>query len=480
MTEVKNDQISVNLNVEGLATDTIQFCFPKIVPGIYGAMNYGNSVEEIIFKNDRGDILLNKKLGENCWELYEAKSLSEITYKVNDNWEEFDATLKGFYHSASSSFKEDVFVINGNTLFGYFRNYQAFPIQVKVKKTQKMSAATSLPIKEATHFNDVFYAKSYNQLVDNPILYSIPDTTSIKLPNINVKVACYSTTATPIANEIAEHIKPLLTNQSKYLGDKLPVSQYTFIIYHSLAKDYESFFADGLEHSNSTLILLNSPLDIETIKNTVYGIASHEFFHILMPLGIHSYEIADYDFNEPKFSKHLWLYEGMTEYFTIHMPIKNGLQSFNEFTKVIEGKHSKMQKFNNKLAITDLSINSMDMQDQYYNVYLKGALINLCLDIELREFSNGTFGTQELVLELLNKYGPNKAFEDDKLFEEIEKITGHSQLNGFFKKYVAGNAQLPLKEYLFKVGLALNGDSIKEVENLSVEQKKLRKYWIGQ
>lgn len=477
--EVKNDKISVKLNVDNLTADTIQFCFPKIVPGIYGAMNYGNSIEDITFKNSKGGILSSKKLDENCWEIYGGK-LNKITYKVNDNWEEFNSSLKGFYHSASSSFKKDVFILNNNTLFGYFKNYQAYPVNVKVKKSKEIVASTSLPVKKATNYKDLFYAKTYNQLVDNPILYSIPDTTNIILPNINVKVACYSTSGIPISKEIAEHIKPLLMNQSKYLGDKLPVSDYTFIIYHTLSDDSNTTLGDGLEHSNSTLILLNSPLNIETIKKTVYGIASHEFFHILMPLGIHSYEIANYNFNEPKFSQHLWLYEGMTEYFTIHMPIKNKLESFNEFVKVIESKHIEMQKFDNKLPITELSINSMTMQDQYYNVYLKGALINLCLDIELRELSNGDFGTQELVLALLDKYGPEKAFEDNKLFNEIEKICSYSQISDFFRKYVKGNAELPLKEYLIKVGLDLNGNTIKQVENLSERQKKLRKYWINQ
>jgi predicted metalloprotease with PDZ domain len=44
-------------------------------------------------------------------------------------------------------------------------------------------------------------------------------------------------------------------------------------------------------------------------------VVSHEFFHIVTPLSIHSKEIQDFDYNDPKMSQHLWMYEGVTEYF---------------------------------------------------------------------------------------------------------------------------------------------------------------------
>jgi predicted metalloprotease with PDZ domain len=46
-------------------------------------------------------------------------------------------------------------------------------------------------------------------------------------------------------------------------------------------------------------------------------VVSHEFFHIVTPLTIHSKEIHYFDYNSPKMSEHLWMYEGVTEYFAI-------------------------------------------------------------------------------------------------------------------------------------------------------------------
>jgi predicted metalloprotease with PDZ domain len=43
-------------------------------------------------------------------------------------------------------------------------------------------------------------------------------------------------------------------------------------------------------------------------------VVSHEFFHIVTPLSIHSKEIHILIIMT-KMSEHLWMYEGVTEYF---------------------------------------------------------------------------------------------------------------------------------------------------------------------
>ncbi len=477
----QNDQVQVKLSIDPLQERSTTFCFPKIVPGIYGAMDFGQYINTITVKNRNGKEMETNRIDQNCWEINNANQIATIEYMVDDTWEEFDFEMKrGFYKSAASTFQEDVFLINPNCLFGYFRGLDHFPIELAINKATPFYGATSLEKISSTATQDKYLVSDYHQLVDNPILYAAPDTALIQLDNIDVEVACYSSSKQLIAREIANYIKPLLINQTKYLGGKLPVEKYTFMLFHNLNPDPNSYMADGLEHSHSTIILFYMPLDLEIIRENVYGIASHEFFHTLMPLGIHSHEIANYDFNEPQFSRHLWLYEGMTEYFTIHMPIKNGVQELSEFLQVLERKLKQMEEFDNNLSFTDLSLNAMEKQDQYYNVYLKGALLNLCLDVKLRELSNGSYGTQNLVMDLIDRYGIHKSFDDEKLFDEIVELTGFPELSDFFKKYIIGTEKLPLVNTLEKVGLQLNKGAITIMDQLSDEQRALRKQWIDQ
>src|SRR5688500_17858326 len=77
----------------------------------------------------------------------------------------------------------------------------------------------------------------------------------------------------------------------------------------------------------------------------------------------------------------------------------------------------------------------------------------MCLDIELRRLSQGKYGLQNLIADLSKKYGKTKAFEDDKLFDEITALT-YPEIGEFLKRYVGGAEKLPLKEIFNSVGLS--------------------------
>ena len=179
-------------------------------------------------------------------------------------------------------------------------------------------------------------------------------------------------------------------------------------------------------------------------------------------------------------SRHLWLYEGMTEYATLHMPIKQKLQGVRAFFQNVRQKIVDSRKFNNHLSFTQMSKNILSLSKQYYNVYLKGALIGMCLDIRLRELSNGKYGTQHLLQALAKKYGKHKPFKDNELIAEITKMT-YPEIRYFFTDYVMNAKELPIKEYLLKVGIQYDkkDDHFSPVKNVSDAQRKLRKAWLG-
>jgi predicted metalloprotease with PDZ domain len=88
------------------------------------------------------------------------------------------------------------------------------------------------------------------------------------------------------------------------------------------------------------------------------------------------------------------------------------------------------------------------------NVYEKGALINMCLDILLREKSMGEKGVLWLMGELAAKYNKDTPFDDANLIGEITEMT-FPEVGHFFEKYVEGNEPLPYIDFLQKVGLAI-------------------------
>ena len=87
----------------------------------------------------------------------------------------------------------------------------------------------------------------------------------------------------------------------------------------------------------------------------------------------------------------------------------------------IQEKLNQSTRYNDSLPFTVMSKGALDIHEpQYLNVYVKGALIGMSLDIIIREESNGQQGLQDVINKLLVKYGKDRSFKDDELFGEIE------------------------------------------------------------
>jgi predicted metalloprotease with PDZ domain len=194
-------------------------------------------------------------------------------------------------------------------------------------------------------------------------------------------------------------------------------------------------------------------MDPEEIAQTVRDVAAHEFFHIVTPLNIHSEEIQNFDYINPKMSMHLWLYEGVTEYSAGHVQVTQGLMPIEDYLEVLSGKVRNAESYKENLPFTKMSSNVLTKyKDQYGNVYEKGALIGMCLDIRLRQLSNGELGLQKLIQNLSNEYGKDKAFKDEELFDVITKLS-YPEVGVFLKQYISGTDALPVTEDLTKAGL---------------------------
>jgi predicted metalloprotease with PDZ domain len=290
----------------------------------------------------------------------------------------------------------------------------------------------------------------------------------VKVANTEVLIGSYSPNGKITAKEIATGIRELLMAQKEYLGGTLPVEKYAFIFYFTDVMDGKGFGA--LEHSYSSVYHMPEAT-IQQLNKHILDVAAHEFFHIVTPLTVHSKEIENFDFNDPKMSQHLWMYEGVTEYFAGNVQVKYGLISPDEYISMLSEKMHQADAYKDDVPFTDISKFTLEKyKDQYNNVYQKGALIGLCLDIKLRKLSGGKYGLRNLLLDLSKKYGKNKAFDDSELFDEIVKLT-YPEIGEFFNRYVKGTEPLPIQEVLTDVGIQYTKEEKTEDYSLGLSQE---------
>lgn len=450
-----NDQLEVELISPVLNTSSAEFKFPAMVPGTYKVYNFGRFISGLKAFDNSGNELMTEKKDINTWEISNADKLYKLKYIVDDTFDDTSES-KVFEPVGTSIEKDSVFVINNQGLFGYFKENSDDDYVLNFLKPNGFYGSSSLTNILRENDREVFTAPDYQFIVDNPILFCIPDTASINFEESSILVSVYSPGKGIKAADISENLKELLKAIRNFLGGKLTADRYSFIFYFTNKEGSGSFGA--LEHNYSSLYFMpdvpkeSSPYMINQLRST----CAHEFYHTVTPLNLHSEEIGYFDFNDPKMSKHLWLYEGVTEYNADYIQLREGLKDLKDYAKDIEHKISGSMSYNDSLPFTEMSEGALDKYEhQYNNVYQKGALIGLCLDILIRDESNGNQGLQDVINKLLQNYGKSKPFKDDELFNEIVTLTS-PRIGEFFIKYVSGNERIPYGEILNKIGLKLN------------------------
>ncbi|MEQ8216615.1 MAG: peptidase M61 [Arenibacter sp.] len=455
---VVDDKVNVVLDPAAFVTDTVSFFIPKTVPGTYSDDNYGKYIEQFKALDYKGGELKVDKLDDNTWRIINAKNLDKIDYWVNDTYDtEVEVKEPVFSPSGTNILKGKNFMLNLHGFVGYFKGLEEIPYSLEISAPDGLEPVTSL-VKGLQDVNrpetDIFVVNRYFEVIDNPIMYSSPSTETFQVNDIEVTLSVYSPNGLFTATSLKAGMEKMMRGQKAFLGDINSTKHYTIILYLSNMDDNDAKGFGALEHHTSTVVVMPEQISKERLEEAIFDTVAHEFFHIVTPLTIHSYEIQYFDFNHPKMSMHLWMYEGTTEYFANLFQIQQGLITEDDFYKRLMEKVERSKTYDDNMSFTVMSKNILEepYKKNYANVYEKGALINMALDINLRELSRGEKGVLWLMKELSKKYGDSKPFEDDKLIEEIVAMT-YPEIGEFFNTNVIGNTPIDYDAYWKKVGL---------------------------
>jgi len=472
LANITGDKLQVELTCPETDLNEVVFSFPASIPGSYMMLNYGNLIESFEALDANGKNLVVKKVNDNSYQIQEARQLSGIRYVADDS---FDS--KNGYEirrQAGTNFEDGRnFFLNAAGIFGYFEGMENLPVDLEFTKPSHLDGYSSLTCSLKSSDKQFFSAGSYHQLIDCPIMFALPDTSSFKIGNCNVVIVSYAESGAQYAKLIAENVKPEIEAVGKFLGE-IPVEEYIFLFYlkemAEIARRYKAgeigklelidikrtgaTREGALEHNSSSTYYYIDEGDtsfLASVKNSTV----HEFLHVVTPLNLHSRLIADFNYSNPVMSGHLWLYEGVTEYFN-HLSLLQGNQlKMENYLQVMRQKIVSGIKFPiEEMSLTELSQNSLKdkYHDLYFQVYQRGPVIAWLLDMEVIRLTNGTKNLKDVIFSLTKKFGPEKPFDEDKFFEVfVEEV--HPDLIHFFKKYIIGRENWEINKGLNTIGL---------------------------
>ncbi len=456
LTNIVEDKIKVTMVVPILEQESTVFTMPKIIPGTYKVYDYGQFVHDFKAYNSQGEELSVETLNVNQWQIGNAKELYKIEYWASASYNNPKSKI---FAPGGTGISEEAFMLNNFGFIGYLDNHDKRAYQLHIKKPVEMYGVTSLQNLKRMDSLDLFTAANYFEVHDCPILYAAPDTASMVVAGIPIMIGAYSKEKNVDATKIRDGLKDLFKAAAAYFNGNLPAEKYTILIY-GLEPRVAIRNTGALEHHTSTLLTVPDANDqvmrmfFEGEPMQLYrDIVAHEFFHIVTPLNIHSKQINEFDFISPQMSEHLWFYEGVTEYNSMISQARGGILTLQQFVDETKSKIKWAKRYNQYVPFTQLSKHALDVyENQYGNVYMKGALIGMTLDLKLRVLSEGEMGLNDLLEKLWNVYGADTFFVDDDFFSIIAE-NSFAEIETFLVKHVASAEPLPLKDLFAEVGI---------------------------
>ena len=460
LVNLDNDRVEVSINPGVVETDSILYRLPRVVQGTYEVSNFGSFIDDLRAYNNEGEEIDVVQKDENSWMIDNSSGFDQIQYYVNDTFDIENTDTPTPFSPSGTNIDPDVFVLNLHGFVGYFEGKEDLDYNISVTSDNSLSGSSALPSvgqkisPDSTTRTDIYFADRYFEVTDNPMMYGNLEIEDFMVGDIQIVLSVYSPTGSHSAADIKETVFEMMEAQKEYLGDMNSTSRYDIFLHLPTGGPNQPQGFGALEHHTSTVVVLPEWLDKEQLDEAMIDVVSHEFFHIVTPLSVHSEDVHYFDYHTPTFSKHLWMYEGITEYFASHFQVYEDLQSRQDFYAKLEDKIAYSLTLDDEMSFVEMSENVLEepFASNYLNVYMKGALIGMCLDILLREESNGERSMLSLMKELSNKYGVDQPFEDDILIEEITAMT-YPSIGDFMQTHVVGSTPINYEEYFDKVGL---------------------------
>lgn len=367
----------------------------------------------------------------------------------------------------------------GTNLFFYVPGHTTdSPSTVKFEIPDTWRVATGLKRAEG---KNTYLARDFDNLVDCPTVLGDFDefTTTALGKTIHIVIDPKGQISPENAEKLKEYVSRVIESQGKMFGG-LPYDEYWVLFVTGRG-------GGALEHENSTNVMMPSfPPD----PRFAVGVTSHEHFHAWNVKRLKPAALMPYDYSKEQYVSELWFAEGFTNYYgDLHIR-RAGLNTTEDYLRSLGNKIRGLQSVEarNWVSLADASTitwlsygggagSYANFTTDYYN---KGELVGLLLDLEIRAATGNKKSLDDVMRFLFDSfYKKGKGYTGRDVEIVVSDIAGRS-FKEFFAKYVNGTAELDYNAALKHAGLRLVDGKVVEAENVTDQQRALRKSWLGE
>ena len=446
--------LQIELRFDCQAQERIHLQLPAWRAGRYQIANYAQNLRGFTASNLNGESLPFTKTSKDRWE-YLASENTTLLVRYSYWAGKMDA---------GSAWVDDqqVYVNLVNCCFELLGR-STEPIAVQLDLEDYPHRAVTLTRSEASNW----MAENYQILADATVLAAK-----------NLHRETYSVGSTQfhawfhgeIHFDSASFINELQAFTTRMFADfgSFPEPEYQFIFQLLPYPHYH-----GVEHRRGTVITFgpaNSITEAEAMEELL-GISCHELYHAWNVCRIRPKELLPYDFSKETYTQAGLVLEGVTTYFGDLYLLKSGVYDLPTYLRHLEkivqreSQHFGWKNASIEESSIDLWLDGyvQGVQDRKVNIYSHGALICLCLDVQLLKEGSSLV---QVMNGMWENFGlPFKGYELHDFEKGIaDRSAEPKKITQFFDVFVRGRADLfpVLEDCLEELGILVRRD---ETEN---------------
>jgi predicted metalloprotease with PDZ domain len=446
------------------AGNTLDVRMPNWRTGRYQILNLANGVRQFKAVNEKGEVLPVEKTDKGTWrvhirpndkvtvsyELY-ANVLGERTRHIDDTHAYLDAS----------------------GVFVYADPYRQQPVAVKLDVPAGWQSRSGMD--NGSCGANCFVAPNYDVLIDSPIETGIHEFYTSQVDGKQIDVAIWGR-GNYDSKKMVQDLDKIVAQTAKLYAGQYPFQhRYLFIVHAT----------DGVggatEHINSTVIQIprwrfHAHKDYLGFLNT----AAHEFFHTWNVKAYRPKEMVPYDYQHENYNPLLWVAEGNTSYFEELITLRAGLQKRDEFldsfAKAIDDYRHTPGRFQQSASESSfdewIAVGGDRARNASVNIYSKGELLGLAMDLELRRQTGGAKGLETVHRVLYEQHSVAQGgYDADSIKTALKQVSGQDW-SGWWSQYVDGTAEIPFESLLKNVGLQYVVDVPKDADDK-------QEWWAG-
>lgn len=441
--------VHLRLKVEGLQKEVTKVTLPMWRPGRYQIQNFTQNI--FLFEpksTDSGEVLPYSKPSKDCWEIINGKSSSiEIHYTF----------LARQMDAGGSWADEKQLYLNFVNCAFLVEDWKEVAYQLELQVPPDFQVATSLEEK-----NGVLQAENFEELVDSPLIASS-------------EMHHHSFEQEGTTFHIWINGQPAI-DWNKILGDFSSFTKEQYSIFRDFPHQHYHYLFQilpyktyhGVEHHKSTVITLGPDyqFSFRNLYRDFIGISSHELFHVWNVKAIRPAQMTPYDYQQENYFDTGWVIEGITTYYGDLMLVRAGCTTSKEYFEELS-KDAQRHFDNEGRHVKSLAESSVDLWvDGYFrgfpnrsvSIYVKGSLVSLMLDFDLRLTTRHSVSLDTLMHQLWERFGKKgKGYYQEDIEVICQELTNKSYTS-FFDRFVRGTDPIEdyLADYLQQFGLTLD------------------------